>query len=213
MGAAALLPRRDPQSRARLYAAATRAAPAVLARDRLLVVGGEIGALLPDSGLRRGSTIALDGRPGAGATSVACALAAAATATGEWVAVVDPDGTFGARAAEQAGVALERCAVVRNVPPGRFATVVAALLDGVALVVVTLPPNLRAGDARRLTARARERAAVLVALGSWPAEAALRLSARGGAWHGLDAGSGLLAGRDLDVHVEGKSARPLSRVS
>ena len=37
----------------------------------------------------------------------------------------------------------------------------------------TIPPVLRAGDARRLTARARERAAVLVALGPWPAEATL----------------------------------------
>ena len=215
MGAAALptLPRRDSQSRARLYAAASRAAPAVLARDRLLRVGGEIGALLPDGGVRRGSTIALDGMPGAGATTVACALAAAATATGEWAAVVDPDGTFGARAAERAGVALERCAVVRNVPPDRFATVVAALLDGVALVVAALPPHLRAGDARRLTARARERAAVLVALGPWPAEATMRLAARGGTWHGLDPGSGLLTGRDLDVQVEAKGARRLSRVS
>jgi len=215
MGAAALptLPRRDSQSRARLYAAASRAAPAVLARDRLLRVGGEIGALLPDGGVRRGSTIALDGMPGAGATTVACALAAAATATGEWAAVVDPDGTFGARAAERAGVALERCAVVRNVPPDRFATVAAALLDGVALVVAALPPHLRVGDARRLTARARERAAVLVALGPWPAEATMRLATRGGTWHGLDAGSGLLTGRDLDVQVEAKGARRLSRVS
>jgi hypothetical protein len=215
MGAAPLsiLPRRDPQSRARLYAAASRAAPAVLARDRLLRVDGDIGALLPDGGVRRGSTIALDGRPGTGATSVACVFAAAATSTGEWAAVVDPDGTFGARAAERAGVALERCAVVRNVPPDRFATVVAALLDGVALVVAALPPNLRTGDARRLTARARERAAVLVALGPWPAEATMRLAARGSVWHGLDAGRGLLAGRDLDVQIEAKGARRLSRVS
>ena len=51
MGATALptlppneLPKRDPESRARLYAAASRAAPAVLAGDRLLVVDGQIGA-------------------------------------------------------------------------------------------------------------------------------------------------------------------------
>jgi hypothetical protein len=220
MGATALptlppneLPKRDPESRARLYAAASRAAPAVLARDRLLVVDGEIGAAFPAGGVRRGSTVALDGMPGAGATTVACALAAAATAAGEWAAIVDPDGTFGARAAERAGVELERCAVVRNVPPDRFATVVAALLDGVALVVATLPSNLRVGDARRLTARARERASVLVALGPWPTEATMRLAARGGAWNGLGAGSGLLAGRDLDVQIEVKGTRPLSRVS
>ena len=169
------LPRRDDEARARLRAAATQAAPAVLAGTRLLAVAGPIGALLPAGGLRRGSTVALDGPPGAGSTTVAFSLAAAATAAGEWAAVVDPDGTWGARSAAEHGVALERCAVVRRVPSDRFPTVVAALLDGVALVIASTPPALRAGDARRLVARARERAATLVALGPWPAEAALRL--------------------------------------
>ena len=130
--------------------------------------------------------------------------AAAATAVGEWAAVVDPDGTFGGRAAADAGVALERCAVVRRVPADRWSTVVAALLDGVAVVIAAVPPYVRTGDARRLTARARERAAVLVALGGWPAEASVRLHVRAGVWHGLDAGSGLLATRDLEVRIEGR---------
>jgi hypothetical protein len=214
MGAAALrtlppktLPARDDESRARLYAAASRAAPALLARDRLLPVGPPFDALLPGGGVRRGSTVALDGPPGAGATTVACMLAAAATATGEWAAVVDPDRTFGARAAHDAGVALERCAVVRAVPSERWLTVVAALLDGVALVVAVPPPSLRVGDARRLVARARERASVLVALGPWPVEAALRLHARGCEWRGLARGSGLLTGRDLDLEIETKGMR------
>ncbi len=206
MGAPALptLPRRDHEARTRLHAAAARAAPTVLARDRLLVVGGPVGEFLPAGGIRRGSTVALDGPPGAGSTTVACALAAAATSVGEWAAVVDPDGTFGGRAAADAGVALERCAVVRRVPADRWSTVVAALLDGVAVVITAVPPYVRTGDARRLTARARERAAVLVALGGWPAEASVRLHVRAGAWHGLDAGGGLLATRDLEVRVEGR---------
>jgi hypothetical protein len=213
MGAAALptlprrLPRRDVEARTRLHAAASRAAPAVLARDRLLAVDGPVGAVLPAGGVRRGATIALDGPPGTGSTTVACALAAAATSAGEWAAVVDPDGTFGGRAAAAAGVALERCAVVRNVPADRWATVVAALLDGVALVVAPAPPYLRTGDARRLAARARERASVLVALGAWPGEAAMRIQTNGGPWHGLARGSGLLAGRDLDVHIDAKCGR------
>jgi len=140
------LPRRDEEARARLRAAATRAAPAVLAGTRLLAVGGPIGTILPAGGLRRGSTVALDGPPGAGSTTVAFTFAAAATSAGEWAAVVDPDGTWGARAAAEAGVALERCAVVRRVPADRFATVVAALLDGVALVIATIPPSMRATD-------------------------------------------------------------------
>ena len=205
------LPRRDEHARAHLRSAATRASPTVLAADRRLIVAGPLGAILPAGSVRRGSTIALDGPPGAGSTTVAFALAAAATSAGEWAAVVDPDGTFGARAAGEAGVVLERCAMVRCVPADRWATVVAALLEGVALVAAVIPPHLRPSDARRLTARARERASVLVALGPWPAEATLRLHAQGGAWSGLAAGVGLLTSRALDVHVEGKGVRSYAR--
>ena len=200
------LPLRDEHARAQLRAAATRAAPAVLAGDRLLSVAGPIGDLLPAGGIQRGSTVALDGPPGAGSTTFVFALAAAATSAGEWAAVVDPDGTFGARAAFDAGVALERCAVVRRITPDRWTTVVAALLDGVALVAAALPPVLRPGDARRLTARARERAAVLVALGPWPVEAALRLQVQSGAWSSVN-GGGLVTTRDLAVHIERKGMR------
>jgi len=202
------LPRRDEQARAQLRAAATRAAPAVLAGDRLLVVAGPIGQLLPAGGIRRGSTVALDGPPGTGSTTVAFLLAAATTSVGEWAAVVDPDGTLGARAAAEIGVALERCAIVRHVAPDRWATVVGALLDGVSLVAAAVPPGLRPGDARRLTARARERATVLVTLGPWPVEATLRIHARGRNWSGLAPGGGLLApGSSVDVRVEGKAVR------
>ncbi len=190
-----------------------RAAPTVLARDRLLTVADPIGTMLPAGGVQRGATVALHGPPGAGSTTVACTLAAAATSAGEWAAVVDPDGTFGARAAADAGVALERCAVVRHVPPDRWATVVAALLDGVALVVAPVPARVRATDARRLIARARERASVLVALGEWPVEASLRLYARGGAWCGLDQGSGLLATRALEVERQCRDSHRVRLVS
>jgi len=206
----AWLPDRGEHARARLRAAAVHITPTVLAGDRILTVAGEIGALLPAGGIRRGSTVALDGPPGAGSTTVAFALAAAATSAGEWAAVVDPDGTWGARAAAAQGVALERCAVVRRVPPDRWPSVVAALLDGVALVAAAIPPMLRPGDARRLTARARERASVLVALGPWPAEAALRVHASASSWTGLAAGEGLLATRALDVRVEGKGVAAVS---
>lgn len=202
------VPRRDPEARARLRAAAARAAPPVLARDRLLRVGGELGNVLPAGGIRRGATVALDGPPGAGSTTIACTLAAAATSAGEWAAVVDPDGTFGARAAADAGVALERCAFIREVSADRWATVVAALLDGVTLVIADTPPALRAGDARRLTARARERAAVFVPLGAWPAEASVRVCARGGEWR-ID---GLLAPRSLEVEVAAKERHDPHRV-
>src|SRR5690606_33737437 len=120
-----------------------------------------------------------------GATSLALALAAAVTTAGEWVAAVDLHGTLGALAAAEAGVALDRFAVIRPsgegaLPPDRWAATVATLLDGVSLVVAEVPRSVRPADARRLVGRAREREVVLVALArgaAWPAEAALRLRA------------------------------------
>jgi hypothetical protein len=53
---------------------------------------------------------------------------------------------------------------------------------------------------------------VLVALGSWPAEAALRIHACGRDWAGLAAGDGLLANAGLDVRVEGNAVRTHARV-
>ena len=199
------LPDRGVAARARLHEVAGRVRPTVAAGDRLLRVSGPLGSLLPAGGVQRGSTVAVDGAPGAGVTSLACALAAAATETGEWAAIVDPAGTFGARFAAEAGVELERCAVVRNVPSDRWSTVVSALLDGVALVAATVPLHLRTGDARRLVARARERASVLVAIGPWPAEAALRVRAEGSAWSG--------ATRTMEVSVETRGRRQVQAVA
>jgi cell division inhibitor SulA len=141
-------------------------------------------------------------------------LLAAATATGEWAVIVEPGTTLGGAAIAEAGVALERCAIVRRVPANRWAVAVGALLEGAALVAAWVPPHVRLSDARRLAARARERGAVLVAMESvpgtrsapWPAEAALRLHVQPGPWRGLAAGHGLLSERDLQVRVEGGGA-------
>ncbi|MGQ0823629.1 MAG: hypothetical protein ACT4OX_01130 [Actinomycetota bacterium] len=188
-----------------------RVRPLVTAEAKVLTVPGPLAAVLPRGGVIRGTTVAVDGALGAGATSVALTLAAAATATGEWTAFVDPHGTFGARAAATAGVELERCAIVRRVPPDRWPAVVAALLDGMALVVGAVPARLRPGDARRLVARARERACVLVALGPWPVEAAVRVRVEVSVWR-CDP-SGRLATRDLDVHVAGRGPPARGRLA
>jgi hypothetical protein len=210
------LPRRDAESLAVLNGAAQLTRPVVLARERVLPVPGTLGGLLPGAALQRGAVVAVHGEPGTGATSVALAFAAAATAVGEWAGAVGLEppsgrrgaGDLGAGAALEAGVALERFAMVRRVPPARWATAVAALLDGVSLVLAEVPRYARAGETRRLVARARERGAVLVPLCGpgveWPADAALRLRAEGGPWPGLTAGAGLLAERDVRVHVEGR---------
>jgi cell division inhibitor SulA len=179
------------------------------------MVADPLGALLPDGGLQRGSVVTLSGAMGT--TSVLFPLLAAATATGEWTAVVEPGDTLGGAAIAEAGVALERCAIVRRVPVDRWAVVVAALLEGATLVAAWVPSGARLGDARRLAARARERGAVLVAMESvpgarpvtWPAEAALRLHVQPGRWRfsgDMASGHGLLSERDLQVRVEGRGA-------
>ncbi len=207
-------------ARTALTDVARRARPVSAAHERVVAVDGPLGELIPHGGLRRGSVVAVDGAPGAGATSVAFALAAAVTATGEWAAAIDLDGTLGARAAAEAGVALDRFAVVRpsggSLTPDRWATTVAALLDGVSLVVAEVPRSVRTADARRLVARAREREVVLVPLARgapWPAEAALRLRAAGGSWPGIDHGGGVLADRTVQVEVEGRGVAPRVRRS
>ena len=202
------LPKRDTAARAHLDEVARRGAPLVLARDRVLEVPGPLSALLPGGALQRGTVTTVDGERGAGVTSLALGLAAAATAAGEWAVAVDLPGTLGGLAAREAGVELTRFAVVREVPGDRWAAVVAALLDGVSLVMADVPRGLRVADARRLVARARERSTVLVMVGAgarvWPADAALRLRAEGGAWTGLGSGRGVLAPRPLRLRVEGR---------
>ena len=203
--------------RAALERAARSVAPATLAGDRRLMVADPLGGLLPDGGLRRGSVVTLAGAMGT--TSVLLPLLAAATATGEWAVVVEPGATLGGAAIAEAGVALERCAVARRVPADRWAVVVAAFLEGAALVAAWVPPGVRLGDARRLAARARERGAVLVAMESvpgarpvpWPGEAALRLHVQPGPWRCAGrgdsvAGYALLSDRDLQIRVVGRGA-------
>ena len=206
----AVVPRRDDAGRAHLAAVAATKTPLVLARDRSIVVPGPLATAVPS--VQRGTVVAVGGAVGAGATSTVLGFAAAATAAGEWAAVVDGSGTLGGLAAAAAGVDLARLAVVRDVPRDRWSTVVAALLDGVTVVIAELPRGLRLGDARRLVARTRERASVLVALapeaGAWPAEASLRLDARGGPWSGLGAGDGVLEERVTTWEVRGRGHAP-----
>jgi hypothetical protein len=182
----------------------------VLARDRSIAVPGPLATAVPS--VQRGTVVAVGGAIGSGATSTVLGFAAAATAVGEWAAVVDGSGTLGGLAAAEAGVDLARLAVVRDVPRDRWSTVVAALLDGVTVVIAELPRGLRVGDARRLVARTRERGAVLVALApearAWPVEASLRLDARGGSWSGLGAGDGVLEGREVAWVLSGRGHAP-----
>jgi hypothetical protein len=175
------------------------------AAEPLLPVVAGLEELVP--GLRRGSAVSVEG--GAGATSLLFALAAGPSRDGGWCAAVGLP-TLGAQAAADAGMALDRLVAVPR--PGRqWAAVVAALLDGVDLVLLAPPAGgYPERDVRRLSARARERGAVLLSRGNWPG-AALRLTVTGCRWDGIGAGHGHLRGRELELRVDGRGAAARTR--
>jgi hypothetical protein len=209
-GRIARLPRRDAAARIHLEELDRVTRPVTLAHERSLALGPSLASLVPRGTLPRGGVVRVAGLPGAGVTSLGLELAAACTSAGEWAAAIDPEGTLGMLAAREAGVDLARFAVVRRVPPARWASVVAALLDGVSLVLADAPVG-RAGrggvgvaDARRLVARARERETVLVVVGPWPADAGLTLHARGSEWRATGEIDHLVEGH-VHVHAAARS--------
>jgi hypothetical protein len=174
-------------------------------RSRMLPVHPSLVSLFPAGGLRRGGTVAVRG-----STSLLFALLARATETGSWAALVGMP-NLGLRAAAELGVVVERLALVRH-PGVDLPKVVAALLDGMDLVAVD-PARLTEAQARRLSARARHRGAVLVAAGAWPG-ADLELTRETVVWSGLGDGHGHLAAREVQVGARGRGAanRPLGTV-
>ncbi|WP_344683542.1 hypothetical protein [Saccharopolyspora taberi] len=158
----------------------------------------ELAAVLPWPGLRRGSTVAVHG-----SVSLLFAVLAEATARGSWAAVVGLPG-LGLVAAAEAGVEIARLALVPR-PGGDPVGVIAALLDGVDLVVVGGPHRLPESDARRLSARARNRGSVLVPFGEWPG-AEVRLRCTQGRWSGVGDGHGYLREREITVQAAGRGA-------
>ncbi len=143
----------------------------------------------------------------AGATSILLALISAASAGGSWCVVVGLP-ALGAVAAGEAGINLDRLALVPYPGPD-WPAVVAALLDGFDLVVTAPPGRVGADVAGRLSARARQRGSVLLAVGGW-AGAELVLAPTASAWEGLGQGRGRLRRRELTVvaHGRGAATRP-----
>jgi hypothetical protein len=173
------------------------------AAEHAQVTGGvlpalpELAGLFPAAGLRRGSTVAV-----LGSTSLLLALLAGATAKGAWAAVVGVP-ALGLAAASEFGVDIGRLALVPK-PGADFAAVTAALLDGIDVVAVgggQVDPQV----ARRLSARARHRGAVLLSFGAWPG-AELELRCEPGEWAGLEGGYGRLCAREVVVRTRGRGA-------
>jgi len=169
----------------------------------LLPTPEPLAPLFPAGGLARGSTLAV-GR----STSLLVALLAAVSGAGSWCAVVGLP-AFGVAAAAEAGVAVDRLALVRDPGPDP-AGVLGALLDGFDVVVMGDPRVLGLAEVRRLAARARQRGAVLVGVGSWPG-ADLRLSLTDAVWHGAGRGDGRLRQRRVTVVAEGRGSAARAR--
>jgi len=173
---------------------------------KVLPVTDTLVDLFPWGGLRRGSTVAVRG-----STSLLFALLAAASADGSWAVLVGMP-RAGVLAAAELGVVVERLALVPSPGPDP-ARVLAALLDGIDLVAVaTTGAGVSPSTARRLSARARHRGAVLLSFGPWPG-ADVELSCSAIRWAGLGNGSGALTGRSVTVSARGRGAasRPVHR--
>ncbi|GAA2072429.1 hypothetical protein GCM10009780_05260 [Actinomadura alba] len=152
------------------------------------------------NGLRRGSVVSVAG-PAAG--SLGLALMAEASSAGGWCAVVGvPE--LGMVAAAAMGIEPARLVLVDD-PGQRWPEVVAALMEGVE--VVLLRPGGRPDPtvARRLTALARRHGSVLVSAGAWEG-AHVRLQVREASWIGVGDGHGHLRGRQALIHAEGRGA-------
>ncbi|WP_374201940.1 hypothetical protein [Actinokineospora sp. PR83] len=184
----------------RLAAALAASAPTA----ETLPLRADLAALFPWGGLRRGGTVVVHR-----STALLLALLAEATGAGSWGAVVGLP-RLGVVAAAELGVQVERLALV-PAPGAELGAVVAALLDGFDVVAVAAP---RVADAlaRRLSARARGRKAVLLSLGAWPG-AEVELRSEGDRWWGLGSGHGHLRGRTTLVRAGGRGAatRPVQR--
>ena len=185
-----------------------RVRPVALAHEQVLPVISPLTTLLPQ-GLVRGTTVAIDGA--SGATSLALAIAAGPSQEGSWVAAVGVS-WLGLGAAAESGVVLERLAVVSAPERSEWATVVAALVDAIDVVLVCPPQRVAMGDARRLAARARERGAVLLLVGHTSSLTVdVRCTVIDSQWSGVEHGAGHLQSRRVTVTATGRGSAARAR--
>lgn len=183
-------------------------AGALLAQQRSLPVAEHLQSLLPAGQLQRGSTVGVEGS--AGSVTLAFALVAEAARQGSWVAVLGAE-SLGLSAVQECGVPFERLVLVDsrpNISAETWADVAATLVDGFDLVVVLAganQPRIGYRSSRRLTARARERGSIIMAVGRrWEVAPDVQFSLTDSAWTGLGQGHGHLQGRQTTVVVGGR---------
>ena len=161
---------------------------------RTLPTDPVVAPLLPGGALKAGVAYAVPG-----SLALAMLLLAGPSAAGAWCGVVGvPE--FGIEAAAEFGIALDRLVLVPR--PGEHWLSVTAQVAEVLPVVLVRPPDAGASpaEAARLASRLRQRGSTLLVAGRWSGVEA-QLETVGGAWTGIGAGWGYLAGRDADVVV------------
>ncbi len=201
-------------------ALAERIRPISMQHEHTLPVADVFGLLLPNASLRRGSSISVvcDETAG-GATALALSLVAGASRSGTWVALADLYG-IGMPACRGFGLALERVVVLPSIDQARWAKVISILIDTVDVIVARAPSNLRPTDEQRLTARLRDRGAIIVLVrtghdaqtehresgrSAW-SRADVVLDVNDVEWSGLDLGAGRLRARRVSVTARGSGA-------
>jgi hypothetical protein len=195
--------RRQPSSRkleqARRAASRARRLQGERVSGRVIDVLPALSGLLPGGGLAPGATYAVSG-----SNALTAALIAEPSKRGMWCGVVAMPG-FAAEGAAGLGCDLERVVLVPH--PGReWVNITAALIDALSLVIVEPRGRVSDAEAARLTARMRQRDAVLIACGDWP-RADVRLSVTATTWHGLGRGHGHLSARQAEVTVTARTTR------
>lgn len=178
---------------------------------RVVPATSMLAGTLPLGGLQRGTTTLVTpaARGVAGSTSLALELLAGVSASGGWCAAVGLE-NLGLLAAARHGIDFGRFLVVPDPGgAGRWQQVLATLFDGIEAVLFCPASPVRPPDARKLSARVRERRSMLLVLdrhARWTEPVDLRCRVIASAWSGLGEGHGLLSDRAVEVEVSGRGA-------
>ena len=161
---------------------------------RTLPTASGLVPLLPGGALRAGAMYSVRG-----SWQLALMFLTEASQRGSWCGVLGCP-SFGAEAAAELGVALDRCVLIPN--PGEHALSIAgSLSDTFEVIVARFDAHVSPANIERLSARLREHGTALVVMGDW-ARGESRLTVLNSRWSGLGRGSGLLKGRELTVQTE-----------